>query len=215
MELFVRISGRTAEEAFVSARAVGGAAGFAIDVDLVAGIGPALVSALDELGPVMVLASLSGPAPAVGAAAGRLARLGASWVTVSALGGAAAVAGATAAVSGTGCAIAATTLAAGMTPAEVASLTGSTRGHLVSRLTAIAAGAGARGIIGTAADLGVIVQVAPEMVGIVDGGSDAKEWAEAQRRGAAVLVLPDPDDLHRFGATGTVPAPSRAGKRRR
>jgi len=215
VDLFVRLSGRSAEEAFVAARGIGSAAGFAVDVDLVTGIGPALVSALDELGPVLVLAALVGPAPAVGAAAGRLARLGASWVTVSAMGGAAPVAAAVAAVSGTGCGIAATTLATGLEPAEVASLTGSTRGRLVSRLAEVAAGAGATGIIGTSADLGVLAQVAPEVIRIVDAGPGAAEWAEAERRGAGVLVLPDPEALGRFGATGAAAAPPRAGKRRR
>jgi len=215
VELFVRLTGRSAEEAFVAARGVGSTAGFAVDVDLVSGIGPALVSALDELGPVLVLAALSGPAPAVGAAAGRLARLGASWVTVSALGGAAAVAAAVAAVSGTGCGIAATTIAAGLEPGEVASLTGSTRGRLVSRLADVAAGAGATGIIGTFADLGVLAQVTPQVTRIVDAGADSAEWVEAERRGAGVLVLPDLEALTRFGTTGAGAAPSRAGKRRR
>ncbi len=56
MDVYVRISARSGEEAFASARAVGGGAGFALDADVVTGVGPALVGALDELGPVLVVA---------------------------------------------------------------------------------------------------------------------------------------------------------------
>jgi orotidine-5'-phosphate decarboxylase len=215
VEVYVRLSGRTAEEAFLAAREIGGAAGFAIDVDLVAGIGPALVSALDELGPVMVLGGLSGPPPLVAAAAGRLARLGASWVTVSALAGATAVAAAVEAVAGTGCGIAAATLSVGLDATEVTSLTGTSRGRLVSRLAAAAAGAGATGIVGSLADLGVIAQVAPGTIGIVDAGPEAAEWAEASRRGAGVVVLPGPGSLRAFAAGGGATAAASQKPRRR
>jgi hypothetical protein len=121
VEVYLRLSGRSAEEAYVQAKEIAGGVGLAVDVDLVSGIGPALVSALDELGPVMVLAALSGPPGQVGVAAGRIARLGASWLTVSALAGPAAVEAAVAAVAGTGCGVAVSTVPPGVDSAAVVS----------------------------------------------------------------------------------------------
>jgi len=143
MDVYVRLSARSAEEAFRSARGVGGGAGFALDADLVTGLGAALVGALDELGPVMVVAAVSGAPEVVGTTAARLARLGAVWVTVAAAAGAEATRAAVDAVAGTGCGIVVHTLGVGLDEAAVGTLTGSTRGRMVSRLAASAAGAGA------------------------------------------------------------------------
>ena len=214
MDVYVRLSGRTAEEAYLTAKGLRHAAGFAVDIDLVTGIGPAVVSALDELGPVMVLAALLGAPGQMAAAAGRLARLGASWITVAAVAGGEAMAAAVEAVSGMGCGVAAATLPAGLEAAEVAALTGATRGRLVSRLAAAAVAAGATGVVACTADLGVIAQVAPDAVGIVDAGDAPEEWAEAERRGAGVLVLPGPHALEVF-VSGERVLPARSGNRGR
>lgn len=216
MEVYLRLSGRSAEEAFVQAKEIGGGVGLAVDVDLVSGIGPALVSALDELGPVMVLAALSGAPGQVGVAAARLARLGASWITVSALAGPAAVEAAVAAVAGTGCGVAVSTVPPGVDSAAVAVLTGSSRGRLVSRMAKVADGAGASGVIAEVADLGVLAQVAPGLVRIVAASPGAEDWEEAERRGAGVLVLTDLASLRAFRrARGAEPATTAVGKRRR
>jgi len=215
MDVYVRLSARSAEEAFRSARGIGGGAGFALDADLVTGLGAALVGALDELGPVMVVAAVSGAPEVVGTTAARLARLGAVWVTVAAAAGAEATRAAVDAVAGTGCGIVVHTLGVGLDEAAVGTLTGSTRGRMVSRLAASAAGAGAAAVICSVPDLGVVAQVAPDLVRIVDAGGDPDEWREASRRGAGVLVLPDPAALRGFRAASDAPGDPRGHGRRR
>lgn len=211
MDVYVRLSTRSAEEAFASARTIGGDAGFAVDADLVTGVGPAIVSALDGLGPVFVAAVVSGSPTIVGATISRLARLGATWVTVAGSAGPQAVAAAVAGVAGTGCSVAVHTIPIGLDDATVATLTGSTRGKQVSRLAAVAAASGAKGVICAVPDLGVVAQVAPGLARIVDGDV----WQEASRRGAEVLLLPSPAALAAFLAESDAPRQTRSRTRRR
>ena len=215
MDIYVRLSGGSAEEAFGSARAVGADAGFAVDDDLVTGVGPAIVSALDELGPVFVAAVVSGSPVIVGATLARISRFGATWVTVAASAGSEAVGAAVAAVAGTGCRVAVHTIPVGLDEAAVGSLAGSTRGRLVSRLATVAAAAGAAAVVCAVPDIGVVAQVAPGLVRIVDAGADPDGWREASRRGAEVLVLPNPASLRAFLADSGMVGKTRSRTRRR
>ncbi len=211
MDVYVRLSTRSAEEAFASARTIGGDAGFAVDADLVTGVGPAIVSALDQLGPVFVAAVVSGSPTIVGATISRLARFGATWVTVAGSAGPKAVAAAVAGVAGTSCSVAVHTIPVSLDDATVATLTGSTRGKQVSRLAAVAADAGAAGVICAVPDLGVVATVAPGLTRIVDGDV----WQEASRRGADALLLPSPASLVAFLADSDAPRQTRSRTRRR
>lgn len=188
-ERYLRLGGSSAEGAVLAARAAGPGVGFAVDADLLAAVGPAVVSALDEVGPVLVGSALSGTPPVVGAAAARFGRLGASWITVASLAGAEAVRSAVAGVAGTGCRVVVETMGTTLGDAEVSALTGVARGRLVSRLAAMAAGAGAAGVWCALPDLGVVAQVAPDLVRVCPVGDDADEAGEAERRGAALLVV--------------------------
>lgn len=200
VERYVRLDARTAEEAYLQAKSWAGTAGTAIDSALLFGAGPAVIGALDELGPVLVIPPLSGSPAAVGAAAERLARFGASWITVASNAGVEAMGAAVTAVTGAGCRVAVETLPVGIDDAAAAALIGSARGRHVSRLVAAAAGAGVGGVVCAWGDLGVVAQVAPTLTRILDPGDGEVRWAEAVDRGAGVLVLPNAAALAALGA---------------
>ena len=199
VERYVRLSARTAEEGYLQAKSWAGAAGTAIDAALLFGAGPAVIGALDELGPVIVLTPLTGSPVAVGVAAERLARFGASWITVAANAGGEVMGAAVAAVAGAGCRVAVETLPVGLDDAATAALVGSGRGRHISRLAGVAAAAGVHGVLCAWGDLGVIAQVAPKLTRILDSGGGEVRWAEAADRGAGVLVLPDAGALGALG----------------
>ncbi|HAX82046.1 MAG TPA: hypothetical protein DCY40_05730 [Actinobacteria bacterium] len=216
VESYVRLDARTAEEGYLQAKSWAGAAGAAIDSALLFGVGPAVIGALDELGPVLVIPPLSGSPAAVGAAAERLARFGASWITVASNSGVEAMRAAVAAVAGAGCRVAVETLPVGIDDAAAAALVGSARGRHVSRLVAAGAGAGVDGVVCAWGDLGVVAQVAPGLIRILDPGDGEARWADAVARGAGVLVLPDAAALHALGpARGEEARPSGRSRRRR
>jgi hypothetical protein len=215
VERYIRLEARSAEEGYLQAKTWAGAAGTAIDAALLLGVGPAVVAALDDLGPVLVLAPLSGSAGAVGGAAERLVRLGASWITVAATAGVGAMQAAVAAAGAAGCRVCAETLPVGLSDAAAAALLGGARGKHVSRLATAAATAGVDGILCSWGDLGVVAQVAPQLVRILDPGGETVQWAQAAGRGAGVLVLPDPSSLSAVDGEGGAEAETTRPIRRR
>lgn len=195
-EIFVRVSVAGAGEAIRAARDWSGRAGCAVDASLLIEAGPAIVAALDETAPpVLVLMPLSGPATAVGRAAIRLARYGASWVTVTGTVGAAGIKAAVAAAAGSGARVAVETLPASVDEAAATALAAMSRGKLVSRIASLAAANGASGVVGSVGDLGVFAQVAPGLIAIADGVGSATRLAEARRRGAGAVIVDGTDFL--------------------
>jgi orotidine-5'-phosphate decarboxylase len=182
--LLAAVSARSAEEAVRSAMALGEVDGLVVGAELIMGPGPAIVSALAGLGPVMVLAGLHGDTASAAAAATRLADYGATWVTVQAKDGPDLVA----AVAAAGVRVVAVTLRPGQGDAEVAALRlGQSRGRTVSRLAELAAGAGAVGVLCDSPDLGVVAQVAPAADRFVRVAT-AEDATRAVDRGATHLI---------------------------
>ncbi|NNC92866.1 MAG: orotidine-5'-phosphate decarboxylase [Acidimicrobiia bacterium] len=197
----------TAEEAVRLAKSVAPyVGGFKVGLGLLYGPGPATVAAVAEVGkPVFADAKLHDIPSQVERSARRLAALGARWVTAHASGGVAmlegAIAGAEAAATGTG--ILAVTVLTSLGGADVERLApGSTPGKLTSRLTRSAADAGCEGVICSARELGVVAQVAPQLLKVTPGirpaGADLGDQArimtpaEAIARGADFLVVGRP-----------------------
>lgn len=184
--LLAALSGRSAETAVRAATASGEVAGFAVGAELLSGPGPAVISALAGLGPVLALAGLHGEATGAAAAAGRLADYGVEWVTVQATDGSELVA----AVAASGVRVVAVTLRPGQGDADVAGLRlGQSRGRTVSRLAEVAAAAGAQGVLCDLPDLGVVAQVAPTADRFV-AISQAEDAVKAVDRGATHLIVP-------------------------
>ena len=204
VEAFVRVTGVSAEEAVRRARTWSGRAGSAVDAALLIEAGPAVIAALDETGPVFALLPLSGSPATVGRAAARLARYGASWVTVAATAGSGAIKAAVSAVAGTGARVVVETLPIGANDAAATAIAAMSRGKLVSRLAALAASAEAAAVLCAVSDLGVVAQVAPGLVAVADGITDVAGLSEAGKRGAAVVVLDGPEPLEAIedGAPG-------------
>lgn len=196
----------TAEEAVRVARAVSPhVGGFKVGLGLLFGPGPATVAAVAEIGSVFADAKLHDIPSQVERAAHRLAALGARWITAHASGGIgmlkAAVDGARAASTGSG--ILAVTVLTSMGTSDVERLApGSTPGKLTSRLARSAQEAGCEGVICSARELGVVAQVAPELLKVTPGlrpeGSAAGDQertmtpADAVARGADYLVIGRP-----------------------
>lgn len=194
MDLFVALTGPSAEQAIRVARTHPSGVGFALDGGVLTAFGAPLVAALDSVGPVLVLSPLGGDADAVGRAADRLVRHGASWITVAALAGEPAIAAAVAACTDTPCRVAVTAVSGELDDAATARLTGLTkRGKLVSRLAAIGRDAGADGFVGSNRDIGVVAQVAPGLAFLSGPLGDAAGVAEAHARAAsAAFTVSDP-----------------------
>lgn len=188
---FARLGVRTAEEAFRAARDAGPGLGFAVDIDLLVQAGPAVVALLDECGPVLVTASLSGGPDRVGPAVHRLVRHGAAWVTIDAASGPETIAAAVAATAGTGCRVAVATVPDHLDDAGTTAIHGVSRGRLVARFARMGGVAGAAAAIGLAADIGVIAGVAPDL-GCLVGVRSPEEAADAVQRGAMGLILSNP-----------------------
>jgi orotidine-5'-phosphate decarboxylase len=197
----------TGEEAVRLARSVAPHVGaFKIGLELLSGPGPVLVSALAELGkPVFCDAKLHDIPNTVTRASANLARAGARWITVHAAGGRrmleGAVAGATSAGLGTG--ILAVTVLTSLDAADLAAVgMGDSIGRLVSRLSKLAAAAGAEGVVCGMREIGDVAQVAPQLLTVVPGirplGSEVDDQArvatpeEALARGAGLLVIGRP-----------------------
>ncbi len=178
-------------------------AGFKIGLGLLYGPGPATVAAVTEVGkPVFVDAKLHDIPSQVERAAQRLAALGARWITAHGAGGVemleAAQKGARAA--GTRAGILAVTVLTSLADGDVERLApGSSPGKLTSRLAKSAAEAGCEGVVCSARELGVVSQVAPELLKVTPGirleGEDTHDQtrtmtpAEAVARGVDLIVV--------------------------
>lgn len=205
--ILVALDLRTAEDAVRMARDLAPyVGGFKVGLGLLFGPGPATVAAVAEVGkPVFADAKLHDIPSQVERASRRLAALGARWVTAHASGGVAmleaAVEGSAAASTGTG--ILAVTVLTSLGATDVERLApGSSPGRMTSRLAKTADGAGCEGVICSARELGVIAQVAPDLVKVTPGirpaGTDAGDQerimtpGEAVERGADYLVIGRP-----------------------
>ncbi len=197
----------TAEEAVRLARTVAPyVGGFKIGLGLLHGPGPATVSALAALSkPVFADAKLHDIPSQVERAARQLGKVGARWVTAHVGGGSdmleAAVTGLREG-SGVGGVLGVTVLTSLDEAALAAVGIPATPGRLVSRMARVAAAAGCEGIVCSPKELGVVADVAPELVkvipGIRPGGTtddDQRRVAspeEAIARGADYLVIGRP-----------------------
>jgi orotidine-5'-phosphate decarboxylase len=205
--ILVALDVASAEDAVRLARSVAPhVGGFKVGLGLLFGPGPATVAAVAEIGrPVFADAKLHDIPSQVERAARRLAALGARWVTAHASGGVtmleAAVAGAAAAGTGTG--ILAVTVLTSLGGADVERLApGSSPGKLTSRLARSAHEGGCEGVICSARELGVVAQVAPDLLKVTPGIRPSGEAAddqsrtmtpqEALARGADYLVIGRP-----------------------
>ncbi len=197
----------TAEDAVRLARGLAPhVGGFKVGLGLLFGPGPATIAAVAEIGkPVFADAKLHDIPSQVERAARRLAALGARWITAHASGGVpvltAAVTGAAAAATGSG--ILAVTVLTSMSDADVERLApGSSPGKLTSRLTRTAGEAGCEGVICSPRELGVVSQIAPDLLKVTPGirppGAEAGDQertmspSEAIERGADYLVIGRP-----------------------
>lgn len=177
----------TAEEAVRLAKAVAPhVGGFKVGLALLLGPGPATVSAVAGLGkPVFADAKLHDIPSQVERAAHRLGRVGARWVTAHVAGG---IDMLEAAVSGLrsgnveGGILGVTVL----TSLDSAALAGVgipvTPGKLVSRMARAASAAGCEGVVCSPQELGVVGEVAPELVRVAPGIRPAGPTDDDQRR---------------------------------
>jgi len=170
--------------------------------------GPGIVGTLHDLDvPVFVDAKLHDIPNTVHKAAGQLGRWGARWVTAHAAGGAAmlegAVEGLADGASGRQAGILAITVLTSLDKESLAP-TGITLspGRLTAKRARLAAETLCEGVIASVTELGVVNEVAPELVAITPGirpsGVDRHDQArvatpaEARRRGATAIVVGRP-----------------------
>ncbi len=182
--------------------------GFKVGLELLMGPGPAVISALATLGkPVFADAKLHDIPTTVGRAARQLGRLGARWITVHAAGGSrmlqSAVEGIEEGSGGRRAGVLAITVLTSMNAGDLAAagVTG-TPGRQTARLAKLAAATGCEGVICSPNELGVIAQVAPDLLKVTPGirlrGTESHDQrriaspAEAIERGADYLVIGRP-----------------------
>jgi orotidine-5'-phosphate decarboxylase len=203
--LVVALDVRTAEEAVRLAEDLAThVAGFSVGPALLSGPGPGVIGALSSLAPVLADAKLHDIPDVVAAAARRLGEFGARWVSVHAAGGGAMVEAAVAGLGGAadGGVLAVTVLTSLDAPGLRASGLGEGAGRLVSRLTRVAAAAGAEGVLCPAKELPVAKDVAPDLLRVAagirgpeddpGGHHGATTAAEAVARGADLVVVGRP-----------------------
>jgi len=207
--ILVALDTQTAEEAVRLATAVeASVGGFKIGLRLLLGPGPATISAVSGLGkPVFADAKLHDIPSQVEAAARRLAGYGARWVTAHVAGGPAmleAAASGLAAGSGDHAGVLGVTVMTSLHTADLAAVgIKASPGKLTSRMARVAAQAGCEGVICSPRELGVIADVAPELVKVTPGirpetyqsSDDQARTAtagDAIRRGADWLVIGRP-----------------------
>jgi orotidine-5'-phosphate decarboxylase len=148
--------------------------GFKVGLGLLHGPGPATVGALAELGlPVFADAKLHDIPTQVEAAARRLGRWGARWVTAHVGGGAAML---TAAVSGLAdgsggaAGVLGVTVLTSLDAGALAAIgIASTPGRLVSRMAKVAARTGCEGVVCSPQEIGVVADVAPNLLKVIPG----------------------------------------------
>ena len=221
----------TAEQAVRLAReVVPYVGGFKVGLELLTGPGPRIIGVLARLGkPVFADAKLHDIPTTVRAAARHLGAAGARWVTVHAAGGRAMLAGAVEGLAEGAAAKPAGILAITVLTSldqESLAATGITAspGRLTARRARLAGEVGCEGVITSVKELGVITDVAPELLKVVPGirppGVSLDDQvrsatpSEAMARGADYLVIgraitkaPDPvkateDILSDLGRSG-------------
>jgi orotidine-5'-phosphate decarboxylase len=181
--------------------------GFKVGLGLLHGPGPGTVSALAELGkPVFADAKLHDIPSQVEAGARRLGRWGARWVTAHAGGGMTMLQAAAAGLdSGSGgrAGILGVTVLTSLDSADLAAVgIAATPGKLVSKMARAVEAAGCEGVVCSPRELGVIAEVAPNLVKVTPGirppdvaaGDQARVATpqEAIKRGADWLVIGRP-----------------------
>ena len=161
--------------------------GFKVGLGLLYGPGPGTVSAIAELGkPVFADAKLHDIPSQVEAGARRLGRWGARWVTAHAAGGRtmleAAVAGLATGSGGRAGVLGVTVL----TSLDAADLAGVgvtlSPGRMVSKLARQASAAGCEGVVCSPRELGVVAEVAPDLVKVTPGIRPAGMTTDDQAR---------------------------------
>jgi orotidine-5'-phosphate decarboxylase len=199
----------TAEEAVRLAKSVADfVAGFKVGLELLMGPGPGLIGVIDQLGkPVFVDAKLHDIPNTVSRAARQLGQAGARWVTAHAAGGLemleAATEGLSSGARGRPAGILAITVLTSLNDAMLAhSGVPVTAGKLTSKRSKLAAEAGVEGVVCSVKELGVVSEVAPDLLKVTPGirplGQDAGDQqrvatpVEAIRRGSNLLVVGRP-----------------------
>jgi orotidine-5'-phosphate decarboxylase len=203
--IIVALDLHSAEEAVrLAERVAPHVGGFKLGLGLLHGPGPATIGVLTNLGkPVFADAKLHDIPSQVRAAARSLARHGARWITAHASGSSAmleaAVEGA-ASVPSANVGILGVTVLTSLDDADLAKVGfGATPGRLVSRLARVVANAGCEGVVCSPLELGVVREVAPDLVPFTPGirpvGAATQDQArtatpaEAIARGAQYLVV--------------------------
>jgi orotidine-5'-phosphate decarboxylase len=198
----------TAEEAVAMALEVAPFVGaFKIGLGLLHGPGPATIDALVRLDkPVFVDAKLHDIPSQVGAAAERLGKHGARWVTAHISGGVdmlqAAVEGLDAGASGARAGILGVSVLTSLDKADLERI-GIQRspGQLVGKMAKVAAVSGLEGVVCSPQELNVVAQAAPGLQRVTPGirprdlGDDQTRTAtprEAIERGASMIVIGRP-----------------------
>ncbi len=202
--VLVRLDGEDAEAAIRTAQDLGGTVGgWVIGMDLLLDCGPILVGALCALGKrVLVDLSFLARPSVVARGVARMGKLGARWVSVSGLGGRAAVEAAVGAgrdYPDTGVAISAS-WTGWLRDDELRGVgIGDTPGQQVSRMTKLAVRCGADGIVFPAPESGVVVQVSgnserfsrfAEASGGLSSGGKMGETSDILARGAHWVIVP-------------------------
>lgn len=205
-----------AEDAVRLAKRVGPHVGaYKVGLGLLHGVGPGIVAALVDLGkPVFADAKLHDIPSQVNAAARRLGRLGARWVTAHISGGEemlrAAVGGLAETSNGVAGVLGVTVLTSIGAEDLVSIGVASTPGKLVSKMSRLAGAAGAEGVICSPQELAVVDSVAPDLLKVTPGvrppgaalGDQTRVMTpqDAMERGADWLVIgrpitaaPDPE----------------------
>jgi orotidine-5'-phosphate decarboxylase len=179
--------------------------GFKVGLELLTGPGPRIIGVIARLGkPVFADAKLHDIPNTVRAAARHLGAAGARWVTAHAAGGRAMLAAAVQGLSdGAGARQAGILAITVLTSLDQESLaaTGVTAspGRLTARRARLAGGVGCEGVITSVRELGVVSDVAPDLLTVVPGirpkGVSADDQvrsatpSEALARGAGYLVI--------------------------
>lgn len=181
--------------------------GFKVGLGLLHGPGPLVVSALVGLGkPVFADAKLHDIPSQVEVAARRLGAHGARWVTAHVSGGRvmleAAVRGLVEGAGAADAGILGVTVLTSLDADDLAAIgVARTPGKLVSRMARVAADAGCEGVVSSPKELGVIAEVAPDLIKVTpgiridDADDDQARTAspeEAMSRGADWLVIGRP-----------------------
>ncbi len=172
--LLVALDTTSAEEAVRLAESViEHVGGFKVGLRLLHGPGPGVVAALAGLGkPVFADAKLHDIPSQAGPAARRLGEYGARWVTAHAAGGQAMLEAAEEGMreAGGGGRVLAVTVMTSLREADLAAAgIASTPAKVVSRLAQLAARAGCEGVICSPRELGVVGDVAPDLLRVTPG----------------------------------------------